>query len=114
MYKKKLEKTDLVLPVEKSSNLHVYHLFTVFHPHSKKIINSLKKKNIQIRVIYPYPIHNMNGFKHLNFNKKYLQNANKISKNIFCLPLYPDLSNKNVNIVCEEIIKILKNLKNKN
>ena len=114
LYKKRLSKTDLFLPVENTNNFHVYRLFTVFHPHSKKIIKSLNIKNIQVRVIYPYPINTMNGFKFLKYKEKDYYTSMHVSKNIFCLPLYPELTDKSVNKICKEIINILNYLKKKN
>ena len=44
---------------------HVYHLFTVYHPLRKKIIKLLDKKKIKTRIIFPYAIQNMKGYRHL-------------------------------------------------
>tara|TARA_B100001250_G_scaffold404245_1_gene419913 strand:- start:708 stop:1838 length:1131 start_codon:yes stop_codon:yes gene_type:complete len=108
IYKRALLPTSLKLPKENKGNTHVYHLFTVFHRKSKKIIEKLKKNKIETRVIYPYPIQKMKPYKKLNLNN--LKNSEIISKGIFSLPLYPELKNKDVIIICKKIKKILKKL----
>jgi len=93
---KELGETNLILPRQNKHCQHVYNLFTVYHPKKKLIEKYLIKKNIQTRIIYPYPIHLMKAYKKYVQNKK-LINVEKKLKNIFCLPLYPELTKNNVN-----------------
>ena len=108
IYLKELSNTNLILPKEILNSQHVYHLFTVYHVKAKNIINELKKKNIETRVIYPYPIHKMNAYSKIRHNKKRLINSEIKSKGIFCLPLYPELKNQEVKAICKSLIKVLK------
>ena len=108
LYRKELFSSGIILPNENLHNYHVYHLFTVYHSDRKKIINGLKKKNIETRIIYPYPIHKMNAYKSIFKNKKELKNSEKKAKGIFCLPLYPELKDQEVKKICNCIKKILK------
>jgi len=108
IYLKELSDTNLILPKEILNSQHVYHLFTVYHVKAKNIINELKKKNIETRVIYPYPIHKMNAYSKIRHNKKRLINSEIKSKGIFCLPLYPELKNQEVKAICKSLIKVLK------
>lgn len=102
IYIKELEETSLVLPRQNKKCQHVYNLFTVCHPKKKLIQKYLIKKNIQTRIIYPYPIHLMKAYKKYAQNKK-LINVEKKTKNIFCLPLYPELNKDNVIQICKQI-----------
>ena len=105
-YIKKLSSTNLILPKENLNCKHVYHLFTIYHPKAKKIQKKLKKLKIQTRSIYPYPIHQMKAYKGLIKNKERLKNSEKKAKGIFCLPLYPELTNSEINKVCLSLEKI--------
>jgi len=104
IYMKELDKTSLVLPKQNRQCQHVYNLFTVSHPKKKIIENYLNTKNIQTRIIYPYPIHLMKAYKKYSQNKKFFKTEEK-AKKIFCLPLYPELTK-------EDVIKICKQIKN--
>ena len=107
LYITELKKSELKLPYENSNCDHVYHLFTVYHPKALKIITHLKKKEIETRIIYPYPIHKMKAYSHIIKNKQRLANSESASKGIFSLPLYPELKVKEVKKICKDLIDIL-------
>tara|TARA_B100000787_G_C16196537_1_gene301290 strand:+ start:2488 stop:3624 length:1137 start_codon:yes stop_codon:yes gene_type:complete len=111
IYLKSLKDTNLLLPNENNKCKHVYHLFTIYHPKGDLILKKLNEKKIQVRKIYPYPIHKMKAYKIAKKNyKKSLKNTEEMSKGIFCLPLYPELNIADI----KEIIKSLKDILQKN
>ena len=110
LYLKYLRETSLKLPKTNKTNQHVYHLFTVRHSKRNFIIKMLNKKKIGTRIIYPFPINNMNGYKKFNFNNKELKNTIKYSKEIFSLPLYPELKVSEVKKICNSVKEILKKI----
>lgn len=110
IYIQNLKDTDLILPIQKKYNKHVYHLFTVYHPKKKKIIEKLKKLQIETREIYPYPIQSMKAYKNIITNQKRLSNSVIKSKGIFSLPLYPELKKDEVILICKKLKDICKKL----
>ena len=52
----------------------------------------------------------MNGYKKFNFNNKELKNTIKYSKEIFSLPLYPELKVSEVKKICSSVKEILKKI----
>ena len=103
-----MKKTSLILPNEISGREHVYHLFTVYHPKGNEIIKKMMKKKIQLRKIYPFPIHKMKAYKNIaKIKNKSLKNTVLKSKGIFCLPLYPDLKLSEMNKIVNTLSKIL-------
>jgi len=102
IYKQKLSNTSLILPILNKNSHHVFHLFTVYHSKKEIIENYLKKKKVETRVIYPYPIQTMKAYKKFKRNEK-LNNSLIKSKGIFSLPLYPELTEKEVNNICKKI-----------
>ncbi len=109
-YLKNLNFNEISIPKENSYCKHVYHLFTIYHPQGSYIIEKLKKNKIQTRKIYPYPIHKMKAYSKIIKNKNKLKNSEKKSKGIICLPLYPELTKREVMKVCNSFNKILENL----
>ncbi len=105
-----LKSSGLVLPEENKDCLHVYHLFTVFHPKADKIKKELLKNKIQTRTIYPYPIHKMKAYSSIIKNKINLKNSEIKSKGIFSLPLYPELKTRELETICKCLKKILKKI----
>lgn len=106
IYDNALKNTSLILPKKNELNFDVYHQYTVYHSKRNKITNALKKNGIETRIIYPYPIHKMKGYKAYFKDAKFI-NSEKKSKGIFCLPIYPDLKIKDVKLICKNIIKIM-------
>ena len=102
IYKQKLSNTSLILPILNKNSHHVFHLFTVYHSKKEIIENYLKRKKVETRVIYPYPIQTMKAYKKFKRNEK-LNNSLIKSKGIFSLPLYPELTEKEVNNICTKI-----------
>ena len=104
IYNENLKGLGIQLPKQNSKCYHVYNTFTLYHKKRKYIMKYLKKNNIQTRVIYPYPIHEMKSYEDIN-KAKDLNNTTKLSKGIFSIPLYPELKST-------EILRICKYLKN--
>ena len=109
IYYKELKKTNLKLPIRNSNKFDVYHLYTIYHTKREKIIKKLNEAGIQVRIIYPYPIHLMKGYKKYFINKRFYE-SEKLSKGIFSLPLYPELKLKDVYKICNALKKILNNV----
>tara|TARA_B110000483_G_scaffold131243_1_gene157073 strand:+ start:2886 stop:4022 length:1137 start_codon:yes stop_codon:yes gene_type:complete len=109
IYFEGLKNTSLILPYENLNAKHVYHLFTIFHPKGNLIQKMLISNNVQVRKIYPYPIHKMKAYKTAkNLYKKKLINTENKSNGIFCLPLYPELKISDIKKIIRILIKILK------
>ncbi len=104
IYDENLKNTDLILPTENEENLHAYYVYVVRHKRRDDIMNYLKKNNIFCNISYPFPIHSMKGYKKLNKKKIILKKTDMLSKQIFSLPMYPELPNKDI----ENVINILK------
>ena len=103
IYNDNLKTDSLTLPIENSGNYHSYYVYVVRHPKRKKIMNYLMDNGIFCNISYPFPIHSMRGYKYLNVKNDDLKNTNKLSKEIFSLPMYPELST----VKLEKVINIL-------
>ena len=106
IYNKELKNSGLQLPMINNNKFDVYHLYTVYHKKRNFIIKKLLEEKIQTRIIYPFPIHKMKAYSNLFKGEKYDVSVTK-SKGIFSLPLYPELSIKDVKIICKKLKKIL-------
>ena len=53
----------------------------------------------------------MTGYKKFFRKKKYLKNSEIKSKGIFCLPIYPELKNREVDLICKNIKEIMDKFK---
>ena len=103
IYNENLRTFSLDLPIENKDNFHSYYVYVVKHPRRKKIMNYLKDNNIFCNISYPFPIHSMKGYRYLSKKNDNLKVTDKLSKQIFSLPMYPELST----IKLEQVINIL-------
>ena len=103
IYNENIKTVSLDLPIENKDNHHAYYVYVVKHPQRERIMNYLKDNNIFCNISYPYPVHSMKGYKYLNEKNNDLPITNKLSKKIFSLPMYPELST----IKLEKVINIL-------
>ena len=110
-YRNKLKNTSLVLPNIRTNNKHVFHLFTVYHNKRDLILKKLRKLGIKINIYYPYPVHKMKGYRFLNKNKKLeLRITEKMSQGIFSLPLYPEITSRDLEKITNSLKSILKSI----
>jgi aminotransferase EvaB len=109
-YQKLLQDTNLKLPVEMQYGKHSYYLYVVRHPKRDIILNELKKMNIFLNIHYPYPIHLMNAYKYLNYKKGDLPVTEKISKELFSLPLYPSFTEQKQQYLSDAIHEIMREI----
>jgi len=111
LYSKELKNASLKLPVEKANCRHVFHLYTVYHSKRDLIIKKLKEKNVQIKIYYPFPIHEMKAYSYMTKKKNlHLPITKKMSKGIFSLPLYPKLKYSDAYKFTKILKKILKDI----
>lgn len=107
MYNELLANTSLVLPKEASWGRHVYYLYVVRHPERDRIISQLRQEGIYLNISYPTPIHLMDAYRHFANGEGALPNTELASREIFSLPMFPTLTNEEVERVANAIKKIL-------
>ncbi len=105
IYSQNIRNKDLILPTENKDNYHSYYVYVVRHPQRKRIMEYLKKNNIYCNISYPFPIHLMKAYKHFNKKNNNLEITEKLSQEIFSLPMYPELSMKKIKKVIDTINK---------
>jgi dTDP-4-amino-4,6-dideoxygalactose transaminase len=106
-YREELEDSGLLLPAERPDVRHVYHLFVVRHPDRDRIIKSLEKRNIYCGIHYPHSLPNAQPFIDSPTFPLGLPNCSELSKEIFSLPMYPEMTREHVRMVGAAIREII-------
>jgi len=107
IYNKGIKNKELILPRQNKNCFHSYYVYVVRHKRRKLFMKYLKKNGVFCNISYPFPIHLMKGYKYLGYKKGSLPITEKLSKEIFSLPMYPKLSLKKVN----KVINLINNFK---
>ncbi len=95
-----------------SGNGHIYHLY-VIRVTDKSPINrdTLKEKlgaaGISVGIHYPIPCHLQPAYQNLGYKKGDFPNSETLSEQILSLPMYPVISEEQINRVVETIISII-------
>lgn len=104
-YKKHLFDLPLVLPKEEKGVYHVYYQFVIRTKNRDKLQAYLENKGVQTRVYYPIPIHLQPGFKYLDYKRGSFPGAETTAKEILSLPMYPELTDKEVKFTVSQVKK---------
>jgi len=102
-YRSKIKEQNLVLPLLSSTTKHVYHQFVICSEKRDFIRLKLEENKIRTLIHYPVPIHMQPAFKNLKYAQLELHNTEDVVSKILSLPIYPEMSSKDVNFVCETL-----------
>lgn len=84
----------------------VFHLYVIKVGDREEIIKRLEKAEVQYGVHYPSPIHKMPAYKEYFEGKRYPE-AERWCEHILSLPMYPEMSLTEVNLLCNVIKGII-------
>jgi len=103
IYKKKLEGSGVVCPVEKKGSHHVYHLFVIRSKRRNGLQVFLKGKGIDTLIHYPIPIHLQKAYRELGYGRGDFPMTEKSSREILSLPFFPELTESEMDEVATQI-----------
>ncbi len=100
-YRKNLEGSGYVMPVEKPERKHVYHLFTVWCADKEAVGKALSDNDIGWGQHYPMPVHLQPAFSNLGAGNGMYPVAERLMRGLISLPMFPELREEAVDRVCE-------------
>ena len=96
------------IPFQDLSSEHVFHLYVVRADRRDDLQRHLSEKGISSGIHYPTPIHLQPVFAHLGYSEGDFPVAEKASKEILSLPMYPELEESQIKYVCDAIKEFYK------
>lgn len=103
LYRERLKGTPLILPSTVPGTQPVYHLFVVRTPRRDELSLFLKEKGIGTGIHYPAPIHLQPAYLGRLAQAGDFPQAEAACREILSLPLYPEMSEEDVEQVCSAI-----------
>ncbi|WP_238883492.1 DegT/DnrJ/EryC1/StrS aminotransferase family protein [Clostridium sp. YIM B02551] len=97
------------LPITKGDQKQVYYVFNVLAEDRDGLAEYLKKNEIGYSIYYPIPLHLQESFKYLGYKKGDFPVAERVCGEILALPIYPEITNEEIEYVCDTIINFYKN-----
>ena len=105
-YNQALAGLDVMTPVERRG--HVYHLYVIQVDDREGLAKHLQADNIASGVHYPVPLHLQPCMSHLPDAKKgRFPVSEKLADRILSLPMFPEMTNEQVERVAESIKRFL-------
>lgn len=104
-YSKNLSLVEgLVLPVIALGNYHIFHQYTIRTSRRAEVQEYLKRVGVPTAIHYPLPLHLQPMFSYLKYKAGDLPHAERASREVISLPLYPEIKR-------DDIVKIIKEIK---
>lgn len=109
LYKKLLSGLDIVLPHESDENLSNYHLYVIRVKNRDKLLSYLKNQGINCGIHYLIPLHLQPCMKSLGYKKGDFPIAEQYAKEIISLPMFPELTDREIKLITNHIKKFYGN-----
>ena len=101
-------KERLVLPVTASGRRHVFHQYVVRVRRGRdRVRTRLTERGISTAVFYPVPLHLQECFANLGYRRGDFPRSERASEEVLALPMFPQLTDPEVERVAEELIAAL-------
>ncbi len=99
--------SQIVTPKMVSYSSHIYHVYAIRVKNRDNVVSMLQKRKIGVLVHYPIPLHLQEVYKILGYHKGDFPAAEKISREVMSLPMYPHLKSAEIKFVCDNIKKMV-------
>jgi dTDP-4-amino-4,6-dideoxygalactose transaminase len=103
LYQELLDGTPLQLPREAEYATSAWHLFVVRHPERDALKKHLEANKIGCALHYPLPLHLQKAYAHLGYEPGDFPIAEKAARECISLPIYPEMTDAQVQRVAEVI-----------
>lgn len=100
-----LKDLPIQLPTVEKNTKSVFHLYVIELEQRDMLAKYLEGRGIQTVIHYPIPPHKQECYR--EFGNLNLPVAERLSKNIISLPIYPYMLKKHINYICSCIIDFL-------
>ncbi len=86
--------------IKAGNQKNVYYVFNIFAENRDGLAEFLKSKGVATSIYYPKPLHLQKCFEYLGYKEGQFPVTEKMCKQILALPIYPELTNEEVEYIC--------------
>ncbi len=109
LYIDRLQNCEFIkIPKIKGNQKPVYYVFNILAERRDELCEYLKVNEIGNSIYYPIPLHLQKCFEYLGYKKGDFPVSERIANDIIALPIYPEITEEEVEFVCETIKKFYK------
>jgi UDP-2-acetamido-2-deoxy-ribo-hexuluronate aminotransferase len=103
-------KDHVKTPEIRKGNFSAWAQYSIIHPKRDKIIDFMRKKDIPAMIYYPRPLPFQSVYKNMKFQKGDFPVSEKISDEIFSLPMHAYLTDDEITEVSDAVIEAVKKI----
>ncbi len=108
-YSQKFSKIKQIkIPIIAENNFSAFHLYVIHIDERMKLMSQLEKYEIFTGLHYPVPIHLQKAYKYLGYKEGAFPVSEESALKCLSLPIYPEMSDYQVDFVIETIFKYFK------
>jgi dTDP-4-amino-4,6-dideoxygalactose transaminase len=96
---------EIILPEFSDHTTHVFHLFAIRCKNRKHMSELLDEKSISWAIHYPKPLPFLEAYKYKKHLPDEFPASSQITNEIISLPMYPELTESQLNIICNQILE---------
>ena len=90
---------QIAIPQVRPNSKHTFHLYVIQAERREELMEYLKEKNIETAIHYPTILPSLPCYQYLNTKPTDFPVANAMQSKILSLPLYPELTDEQINYV---------------
>ena len=99
---------SLTLPDIRTADEHVFHLYVIQVDNRDQVIKDLAERGVSTVVHYPNPYHLQGGYSKLGYKQGDFPVTERISGRILSLPIYPEITDEQIQYVCASLLEVLR------
>lgn len=99
---------DVRLPMEDPIRPSTYHIYAIRTSRRAGLQRHLAKRGIVTQIHYPRPLHMQKAFGFLQYKKGDFPAAEKVAGELLSLPIYPELTHRQITFVVKHIIEFFR------
>lgn len=103
IYSKEIFKKEIIKPVCKSENKHVYYTYVILTKEREMLRKKLKENEIGSGVYFPVPLHLQKVYENLGYKEGDMPVAEKLAKYSLAIPMFEGLTTEEI----EKIIRVI-------
>jgi len=94
---------EVITPYSAPHNGHVYHVYALRVRDRDLVLESLAGKGISCAIHYPVPVHLQEAYRSLGYGEGSFPVAERCAREFLSLPMYPELSQEQIQAVVTEL-----------
>jgi dTDP-4-amino-4,6-dideoxygalactose transaminase len=96
--------SGLRLPVTRAEAESIWHLYVIETAGRDELARFLAERGIATGLHYPFPLHLLPAYAHLGYSEGALPNAERSSRELLSLPIYPEITRSQLEAVADGVV----------